>query len=454
MDGTGKEMNFTTGRIVGPLLRFAFPVMFALFLQSMYGAVDLLVVGRFAESADVSAVATGSQILMTLNTLIIGMAMGITIELGQQIGRGEAEKGGQTIGSGIVLFLIFGAMLSVVMVACAGMFSTALNAPKEAFTQTVSYVRICGAGCIVITAYNLIGSIFRGIGDSKTPLIAVAIACAVNIVGDLLLVAVLGMGAAGAAIATVLAQAVSVVLSLLIIRKRRLPFEMKKENIRFQKPIVQRIVRLGAPIALQDVLVGFSFLIILSIINSIGLVASAGVGVAEKVCMFIMLVPSAFMQSMSAFVAQNVGAGKHRRALLSLRYGILVSLLFGVVMFYLAWFHGETLAGIFSKDGDVVLAAAEYLKAYGLDTLLTSFAFCFIGFFNGYGLTRFVMVQGLVGAFALRAPLSLLVSGIEPVSLFRIGLAIPISTAVQILLCFGCLKWLSGRYDFSKEQAG
>ena len=442
------EVNFTTGRIVGPLLRFAVPVMFALFLQSMYGAVDLFVVGRFAESADVSAVSTGSQVILTLNSLIIGLSMGITIVLGQQIGRGEAKKGGETIGSGIAMFAVVGLLLTGLLIVFAGTFSRVLNAPSEAFGQTVSYVRICGAGCIVITAYNLIGSIFRGMGDSRTPLMAVGIACAVNVIGDLVLVAGFHMGSAGAAIATVAAQGISVVLSLLIIRRRQLPFSFSRKDIRFNKRIIRHIFSLGAPIALQDTLVGFSFLFILAVINSIGLVASAGVGVAEKVCAFVMLVPSAFMQSMSAFVAQNVGAGKYHRARTSLRYGIAVSLVFGVLMFYLVFFHGMTLGGIFSKDPEVVKAGVEYLKAYGIDCLLTAFLFCFIGFFNGFGLTQFVMAQGLIGAFLIRVPGSFLLSKVQPVSLFRIGLAIPASTVVQIALCFICMRWLLKKYDF------
>lgn len=436
------ETNFTEGKIVGPLLKFAVPVMFALLLQAMYGAVDMLVVGRFAESVDVSAVATGSQILHTLTVLITGLAMGITIVLGQQIGRGEGKKGGETIGSGIVFFLIVGGILTVLMVLLAEPFSGLMNAPEEAFSRTVSYVRICGAGSIVITAYNLIGSIFRGIGDSKTPLIAVSIACTVNVAGDLLFVAVFRMGAAGAAAATVIAQGVSVVLSLWIIRRRELPFSFSRSDIRFQPKIVRTIFRLGAPVALQDTLVGLSFMIILGIINSLGLTASAGVGVAVKISNFIMLVPSAFMQSMSAFVAQNVGAGKYRRARTTLWSGIAVSFLFGLIMFCLSWFQGTALAGIFTSDPDVVLAAAQYLKAYAIDCLLTAFSFCFVGYFNGFGMTRFVMIQGLAGAFLLRAPLSLYFSGIQPLSLFRIGLAIPIATAIQIGMFFVFMFWM------------
>ena len=306
--------TFTQGKILKPLILFAFPVLCALFLQAMYGAVDLLIVGKFASSADVSAVSTGSQIMMTITNLVSSFAMGTTILLGQQIGCGERKNGGRTVGTGIVMFTVIAVIMTVLLVLFAPQLSSLMNAPKEAFEKTVGYVRICGGGMLVIIAYNLIGCIFRGLGDSRTPLLTVAIACVCNIAGDLLLCAVFHMGTEGAAIATVFAQVVSVVISFCVIRKIELPFELKKTDIRIHGYTLKKMAGLGAPIALQDLLVNISFLIILAIVNSMGVIASAGVGVAEKVCAFIMLISSAFMQSMSAFVAQNYGAGRMDRA--------------------------------------------------------------------------------------------------------------------------------------------
>ncbi|MBQ6123524.1 MAG: MATE family efflux transporter [Clostridia bacterium] len=425
--------DFTRGGIAGPLIRFAIPVLAALFLQAMYGAVDLLVVGQFADKADVSAVATGAHIMMTLTNLVASLAMGATILLGQQIGEGNAERGGATIGACIALFGSMGLALTLVTVPGAGLLATLMQAP--AHDLTAAYVRICGTGMLVIIAYNLIGSVFRGIGDSVTPLVTVAIACAVNIAGDLLLVAVCHMGAAGAAIATVAAQAVSVAISLMLVRKKPLPFRLERQHIRFDRPLVAQVLRLGLPIALSDLLVSISFLVIQAIVNALGVVPSAGVGVAEKVCAFIMLVPSAFSQSMSAFVAQNAGAGKYDRAVRSLYCGIGLSLAVGAVMSWMSIGHGQLLAGIFSNDREVIVAAADYLKAYGIDCLLTPLFFCAIGFFNGLGRTRFVMAQGIVSAFCVRVPVSYLMSRRVPVSLFWIGMATPFSSMLQIAMC-------------------
>ena len=317
-----------------------------------------------------------------------------------------------------------------------------MNAPEEAFEKTVDYIRICGGGMLVIVAYNLIGCIFRGLGDSRTPLITVAIACVFNIAGDLLLCAVFNMGTAGAAIATVFAQIISVIASLIFISKKDLPFTMKKENIRTHKDYLRKMVGFGAPIALQDLLVSISFLIILAIVNAMGVIASAGVGVAEKVCAFIMLISSAFMQSMSAFVAQNYGAGKMVRARKALHYGITVSFAIGVVMFVITFFHGDVLAGIFSSDGEVVAAAADYLKAYAIDCMFTAIFFCYTGFYNGIGKTRFVMIQGILGAFCVRVPVSYFMSLRPEPSLFHIGLATPLSSALQLILCVGFMLYL------------
>lgn len=378
-----RNTTFTEGKILQPLILFAMPVLFALFLQAMYGAVDLLVVGKFASSADVSAVSTGSQIMMTLTNLISSFAMGTTVLLGQLIGCGKKEEGGKAVGTAMVMFAGIALVMTVLLVCFAPQISSIMHAPKEAFDKTAAYVRICGCGMIVIVAYNLIGCIFRGIGDSKMPLFTVAIACVCNIAGDLVLCAGFHTGTAGAACATVFAQVVSVVVSFGFIRKKQLPFVFKKENVRIHKDLLKKMAGLGAPIALQDLLVSISFLIILAIVNSMGVTASAGVGVAEKVCAFIMLISSAFMQSMSAFVAQNYGAGRMDRAKKAL--------------------------------------------------------------YNGIGQTKFVMLQGIAGAFGVRVPVSYLMSIRPDTSLFKIGLATPMSSVVQLLLCLGFMVILNRR---------
>lgn len=431
-----KNNDFTSGAILPKLLKFMLPVLFSMFLQALYGAVDLLVVGQFASTADVAAVSTGSQIITTITNLIVSFSMGITVAVGQRIGQRRLDEAADTIGTGIVLFAIIGLVFTIASLFCASVFAGMLQAPAEAFDITVNYVRICGAGFVVIAAYNLLGSIFRGLGDSKTPLIAVGIACVFNIIGDLIFVAVFHLGASGAALATVLAQLLSVVISFFMIRRTKLPFEFHRTSVKLKKKFTSVIIRIGTPAALQEFLVGISFLVLLAIVNQLGVIASAGVGVAQKVCNFIMLVPISFMQSMTAFVAQNYGAGLIHRAQKALKIGISISFVFGIVMFVITFFRGDILASVFSQDTDTILAAWDYLKAYAIDCLTTCFLFCFIGYFNGIEKTTFVMIQGLCGAFLIRVPFALLVQHMGSDSLFQIGLSIPCSTVLQIILCF------------------
>jgi putative MATE family efflux protein len=431
-----KMTDFTEGEILSPLLKFAIPVLLAMFLQVMYGAADLLIVGQFGTATDVSAVATGSQVMTTITSIINGFAMGVTILIGQKLGKGKSKEAENVVGSAICIFSVLAAIITAIMLIFAVPISRLMHAPVEAFGDTVLYLYICSAGTVFIVAYNVICGIFRGLGDSKTPLITVAIACVANIAGDVLLVAGFHMGVAGAAIATVFAQAISVILSIIIIKKRGLPFEFSRSSIRFHKGITSQILKYGAPIALQDGLVNISFLAITTIVNSLGVIASAGVGVAEKLAGFIMLVPSAFAQSVAAFVAQNYGAKKYTRVKKTLWYGIGTSLCFGVIMAYFSFFHGNLLSGMFSKDIEVVNASWDYMKAYAIDCLLTSFLFSMVGFFNGCGKTAFVMFQGIIGAFCVRIPLSYIISKVAPTSLFYIGLATPCSTFLQVVFCY------------------
>ena len=395
-----KNNDFTSGSILPKLLKFMLPVLMAMFLQALYGAVDLLIVGQFGTTADISAVSTGSQIITTLTNILVSFSMGITVSVAQRIGQKRPNDAAQIIGTGLYVFFFAGAALTLISVAGANLLAKVMHAPDEALKATVSYIRICGGGFLIITSYNLLGSIFRGLGDSKTPLAAVGIACVCNIIGDMIFVSVFHLGAAGAAIATVIAQFISVVISFFLIRRIKLPFELHRSEV-----------------------------------NQISVDASAGVGVANKVCTFIMLIPISFMQSMSAFVAQNQGAGMGERSRAALRHGIAVSATFGVAMFFITFFFGDKLAGIFCSIDSTVKDAWDYLKAYAIDCLQTCFLFCFIGYFNGIEKTKFVMLQGLCGAFLVRIPFALVMQHYTS-SLFLIGLAIPCSTLLQIAMCF------------------
>ena len=428
-----KVNDFTEGPILGPLLKFTLPILLALFLQSLYGAVDLLIVGQFATTVSVSGVSMGAQITNGVMMVIANLAMGTTVLLGQFIGQKKLEAGGKTIGTSIWLFGALAVAVTIALFILAPQALTLFKLPQEAMGEGTIYMRICSVGFIFIVAYNLCGSIFRGIGDSNTPLITVAIACVINIVGDLLLVAVFHMAAAGAAIATVAAQGISVIISLLIVKKKGLPFHFGKDSMKIDKGILKQIIRIGLPLGLQEIVLTASFMISSAVANSLGIVASASIGVAGRLFGFIMLFPSAFMQSMSAFIAQNIGGERIDRAKRALLHGIWTCLAFATLMSFFSILHGEWLTQFFSRDPDVIISAARYVKAYGIDTFLTSILFCIVGFLNGCGKTTVTMIQSFVGV-AVRVPLLFLFKEIGGGDLFIIGLAVPAATLVQDLV--------------------
>ena len=368
--------------------------------------------------------------------------MGITVLIARYLGEKKPEKIGAVIGGGAIVFTIISVVLFIVMVCFAHPISILMQAPEEAVDLTASYVRICGGGIFFIVAYNLLSAIFRGLGDSKSPLLFVLVACIVNVVGDLALVAGLHMDAAGAAIATVSAQALSVVFAVILLMKKDLPFTIARKDFRLN-PQCKKFLKIGLPLALQEFLTQVSFLALCAFVNRLGLEASSGYGVACKIVNFAMLVPSALMQSMASFVSQNIGAGKKKRAKKSMFTGIGVGLVVGCLVFALVIFKGDMLAGFFSTDAAVIENGYAYLKGFALETIVTAILFSMVGYFNGNNKTIWVMTQGLIQTLLVRLPLAYFMSIQPNASLTKIGLAAPISTMVGVVLNIGFYVYLN-----------
>lgn len=433
---TSDKADFTQGSILKKLVAFMLPVLGALILQAAYGAVDLLVVGRFGSTAGLSAVSTGSQVLNLVTFVVIQLAMGVTVLIARYLGEKRPEQIGAVVGGAAIVFALIAVGLFVVMVCFAEPISVLMQAPAEAVDLTASYVRICGGGIFFIVAYNVLSAVFRGLGDSMSPLLFVLIACIVNVAGDLILVAGFRMDATGAAIATVLAQALSVVFAVLLLLKKDLPFAIVKSDFRWN-PQCRNFLRIGLPLALQEFLTQISFLALCAFVNRLGLEASSGYGVACKIVSFAMLVPSALMQSMASFVSQNIGAGKKKRAKKSMLTGIGVGVTIGCVVFALILLKGDLLAGIFSTDPAVIRNAYDYLKGFALETIVTAVLFSMVGYFNGNNKTLWVMTQGLIQTLLIRLPMAYVMSIQPNASLTKIGLAAPVSTTVGIVLNIG-----------------
>ena len=421
--------------VLKALLVFAVPFMLSNLLQVLYGSADLLVVGQFAHTYDVSGVSIGSQTMALVTNFVLGLTTGVTVLLGQYAGSQNERAISKTIGSGIILFFIISVALSGLMLVFNNEITMIMNTPTEAIEATKQYLGVCSLGVVFIIGYNVVSSILRGLGDSKTPLLFVFIACVINIIVDIVLVGYFHMGAMGAAIATVSAQGFSFLFALFYLMKKGIGYPFYKSDICFSS-YTNKIMKIGFPLAMQSVLVNISFLIITIIVNQMGLIASASVGVVEKLMEFLMLPSIALGSALSSLVALNIGAKQYTRAKQTLRYAIMVSFGFALIVFAVCEIDGTVLTRIFTSNQDVIENGALYLKTYTIDCLLTSFLFCFNGYLNGYGRTMFTMVHSVVATFIGRIPLTLLISQLPNVTLLHMGIASPLSTVISLVMIY------------------
>lgn len=430
------------GKISTALLKFAAPFMVSSFLQALYGAVDLFVVGQFSGSAAVSAVAVGSQVMQTITGIILGISTGGTVLIARRIGEKNPRRAASAVGSLTVLFVILAALLTPLMILFTNKAVGLMETPVKAVADARQYIFICSCGVPFIIGYNAVSGIFRGIGDSKTPVYFITIACAVNVAGDFILAGGLRMGAAGAAIATISAQTVSFLAFIVYMKKKGLPFEFGRKDIRLRKDDTCAILKVGFPLALQDALVNVSFLVITAIVNTLGLVASAAIGVVEKIIVFAMLPTGAFASAVATMSAQNLGANQPKRARSSLRYGILYSLGIGILVCIFTQFFPEILPGIFSRDSAVIIAAGQYLRAYTIDCILVSFVFCINSYFSSYGKSLISFGHSMAATFGVRIPMTYIMSKYAGDSLYAMGLAAPAASLLSIIICAFFLRRL------------
>ena len=430
------NQDFTVGSIPKKMVKFMLPILGAIVLQAMYSAVDLMIVGKFGSTAGISGVATGSNVMNLFTFFTANLSVGVTVLMGRYLGEGREERIGKLLGGSVVFFVALSLVFSVIMFVFARPIATLMQAPAEAADLTVQYIRICAVGFVFVVFYNFISAIMRGLGNSKLPLLFVGIACVVNIIGDLVLVAGLKMNVAGAAIATIFAQAVSVILSAVIILRQKFSFTVTKKDFRFNEE-VGNFVKVGLPLGFQEILTNGTFLALCAFVNRMGLDCSSGYGVAQKIQSFVMLIPLAIMQSLASFVAQNVGAGKERRARSALRFCIIVGCSVGLFIAVGVFFRGDIAARIFSDDPLVIKRAAEFLKGFAPEAIVTCILFSFMGYFNAHSKSLFVMGQGVVQSLLVRLPVSYYMSIQPDATLTGVGAAAPAATIFGIMLCLG-----------------
>ncbi|MDY5846285.1 MAG: MATE family efflux transporter [Bariatricus sp.] len=443
------EKNLTTGDVFKTILSFSLPFLLAYFLQTLYGLADLFIIGQFNGVESTTAVSIGSQVMHMITVMIVGLAMGSTVMIGKAIGADKKEDAAKAIGNTVTLFMGVSLTATVLLLLLVRTIVNVMSTPEEAVKGTMIYLTICFIGIPFITAYNIISSIFRGMGDSKSPMYFVAVACAANIILDYLFIGALGLGPAGAALGTTISQTISVLVSFWIMKKKKSGISMKKSYFKPQKAIMGQLLKVGVPVALQDGFIQISFLIITIIVNQRGLNDAAAVGIVEKIISFLFLVPSSMLSTVSALAAQNIGAGKHDRAKQTLGYAVSMCVAFGLLVVVVMQFSAEQFVGLFSANSEVIRLGGEYMYGYRWDCVLAGIHFCFSGYFCAYGLSSFSFLHNSVSIICARIPLAYLASKYFPDTLLPMGLATATGSLISVIICIAVFLWMQRKWNFS-----
>ena len=437
------EKNLTNGSVLKNIAYFSLPYLLSYFLQTLYGLADLFIIGQFEGVASTTAVSIGSQVMHMLTVMIVGLAMGSTVCIGQAVGAGDKKRASAAIGNTVTLFMLLSVVITALLLALVRPIVSVMSTPAEAADGTRAYLTICFIGIPFITAYNIISAIFRGLGDSKSPMIFIAVACAANIALDYIFIGAMGLGPAGAALGTTLSQAISVVFSLTVILRRKSGISFERRDLHPQRDTMGQLLRIGIPVAAQDGLIQIAFIVITVIANRRGLDAAAAVGIVEKIISFVFLVPSSMLSTVSALCAQNIGAGKQARAEQTLRYAVIIAVSFGIIIALLTQFISEQAVGLFTPDTVVIMLGGQYLRGYIWDALFAGIHFCFSGYFCACGRSEISFIHNISAIALVRIPGVYLTSKLFPDTLFPMGLATAAGSLLSVIICviaFALLK--------------
>lgn len=429
------EKDLTTGSVLKNIVFFSLPYLLSYFLQTLYGMADLFIIGQFNGVDRITAVSVGSQVMHMLTVMIVGLAMGATVTIGKAIGGKKLEQASITVGNTITLFMGVSIVMTILLLLLVKPIVAVMSTPSEAVSETIIYLTICFIGIPFITAYNIISSIFRGLGDSKSPMYFIAIACVANIILDYLFIGGLHLGAAGAALGTTLSQTVSVIVALCVVLRRKTGITLKRQYFKPQMETMGQILRIGIPIALQDGFIQIAFIVITVIANRRGLNDAAAVGIVEKFIGIVFLVPSTMLSTVSALSAQNIGAGKHERASATLRYAIMIAVGFGIIVAVITQFTGKDIVGIFTNDESVIVLGDQYLRSYIWDCVFAGIHFSFSGYFCAYGLSGISFLHNVLSIICVRIPGAYFASLYYPDTLYPMGFAAPGGSLLSVIVC-------------------
>lgn len=436
------EKNLTNGSVFKTILSFSLPFLLSYFLQTLYGMADLFIIGQFDGVESTTAVSIGSQVMHMLTVMIVGLAMGSTVMIGKAIGAQKKEEASMAIGNTVTLFMGLSVVITVILLLLVEPIVTVMSTPKEAVNGTILYLTICFIGIPFITAYNIISAVFRGMGDSKSPMYFVAIACVTNIVLDYVFIGAMKMGTAGAALGTTLSQTISVIISLWIIWRKQTGLTLKKQHFYPHKNIMGSLLKVGLPVAFQDGFIQISFIVITIIANQRGLNDAAAVGIVEKIIGFLFLVPSSMLSTVSTLSAQNIGAGRHDRAKQTLRYAVMMAVSFGALSVIIMQLAAEPFISLFSEDTEVIRLGGQYMRGYVWDCILAGIHFCFSGYFCAYGLSGFSFLHNSISIICARIPLAYMASKHFADTLLPMGLATTTGSFVSVIICICVFLWM------------
>ncbi|MDE6023824.1 MAG: MATE family efflux transporter [Lachnospiraceae bacterium] len=429
------QTNLTKGSVLKNLIIFSLPYLLSSFLQTFYGLADLFIVGQYNGADSSSAVSIGSQVMHMVTLVIVGLAMGSTVMISQSVGAGNDKRAAKAIGNTVTIFLIVSLVMTALLLIFCDVIVSVMSTPEKAVAQTKTYLMICFAGIPFITAYNIISCILRGLGDSRSPMYFVAVACLFNVLIDFVLIGHFDMGAAGAALGTVISQTISVIVAIIVLLKRDMGIRLEKADFAIDRDVIAYIFKVGVPVSVQDLFIQISFAVITIIANRRGLVVSAAVGIVEKIIGFLFLIPSAMLATISAIAAQNIGAGMRERARQTLRYGIIITFTCGILFSIICQFASPAIVGLFTDDEGVIRMGVQYLMSYVFDCALAAIHFCFSGYFCACGRSVYSFVHNIVSALAIRIPGAYLASKLFPATLYPMGWAAPAGSFVSACIC-------------------
>ena len=445
-----RERDLTSGSVLKAILYFSIPYLFSYFLQTLYGMADLFIIGQFNGVESTTAVSAGSQGMHMLTVVITGLAMGATVIIGRAAGAGDKSQADKAVGNTAVLFMLLSIVFTIILSATVKPIVNIMSTPAEAAEGTVIYLQICFAGIPFITAYNIISSVFRGLGDSKSPMYFIAVACVFNIVLDFIFIGVLKLGTAGAALGTTLSQAASVIVSFVSIIRRKMIPGISKKDFRLDRVVLGSILKIGLPVAVQDGFIQAAFIVITVFANRRGLNDAAAVGIVEKIIGIIFLVPSSMLSTVSALSAQNIGARKHYRAKQTLKYALVIAVSFGIAVTIFMQFAAESAASLFSGNSEVIKLGGQYMRSYVWDCIFAGMHFCFSGYFCAYGMSMVSFIHNFASIVFARIPLAYIASRYYLDTLFPMGIAAPAGSLLSVLICAAAFIWMQrnpGRFE-------